>query len=257
MSFQYSKTMMICAAGFVLAGAGTGCATKKYVNRQISPVEQRVGGVEKKTTEQASALEGLNTDISKTRERVGDLDAGLQKTTQAAAEANAAAQQANSAAQQAGQSAKDARAYAEQRGNTLEQFIEARDRFKLARTEQILFRSGSAVLTNEAKAALDAIAKDSSGKARLILEIQGFTDNTGPAHTNIALSQRRAEAVVRYLTTIHNIPLRSIHLIGSGEEAPMADNKTRQGRKQNRRVEVRMFAPEVENSSALTSAQLR
>jgi outer membrane protein OmpA-like peptidoglycan-associated protein len=121
----------------------------------------------------------------------------------------------------------------------------------------VLFGFGKSSLSDEAKARLDELAKDAMSRKRFVIEVEGFTDSTGSPAVNFELSQKRAEAVVRYLTSTHKIPLRTIHLIGSGSESPVGENKTVQGRRQNRRVEVRLFAPEVENSSALTSAQLR
>jgi OmpA-OmpF porin, OOP family len=75
--------------------------------------------------------------------------------------------------------------------------------------------------------------------------VQGFTDKTGSADTNAALSQHRAETVARYLVNEHQIPLHSVAILGSGYAQPAADDKTREGRKANRRVEVRLLLPEV------------
>jgi len=111
------------------------------------------------------------------------------------------------------------------------------------------------VLSKDGVAILDDIAQKMTSQRRYVLEVQGFTDNTGGPSINLALSQQRAEAVVRYLTVDKSLPLRNIHLIGAGSASPVADNKTRAGRKQNRRVEVRVFAPEADVTSA--DAQLR
>jgi outer membrane protein OmpA-like peptidoglycan-associated protein len=84
--------------------------------------------------------------------------------------------------------------------------------------------------------------------------VQGFTDATGSKNTNIALAQKRADEVVRYLTVNHNIPLRKIHVLGVGEENFVADNKTREGRKQNRRVEIKVFALDLGGTRAANDA---
>jgi OOP family OmpA-OmpF porin len=73
-----------------------------------------------------------------------------------------------------------------------------------------------------------------------LVEIQGFTDSTGSENTNVALSQRRAENVLRYLVG-KGVPLHRISIIGLGEANPAADNTTRDGRAQNRRVEIRVL----------------
>ena len=73
-----------------------------------------------------------------------------------------------------------------------------------------------------------------------MLELEGYTDGRGSEQYNIGLSQRRAEAVERYLVS-KNIPLFRIAIVGLGKENPVADNKTNDGRAQNRRVEVRVL----------------
>jgi outer membrane protein OmpA-like peptidoglycan-associated protein len=104
---------------------------------------------------------------------------------------------------------------------------------------------GRDALTADAKQQLDDLAKQAGGLDRFVIEIQGFTDKTGPASYNDVLSQRRAEAVARYLTIEYKIPVRSITMLGEGYAQPVADDKTRDGRKQNRRVEVKLWVPEA------------
>ena len=77
-----------------------------------------------------------------------------------------------------------------------------------------------------------------------VVEVQGFTDRTGSKLYNLQLSERRADAVVRYLTAEKNVPLVRIHRIGYGIDKPTAPNNTRKGRKENRRVEVRVLTPQ-------------
>jgi OOP family OmpA-OmpF porin len=88
---------------------------------------------------------------------------------------------------------------------------------------------------------LDKFAETASGlKGGYTVEIQGFTDSTGAETYNILLSQRRAETVQRYLLS-KGVPLYRISVLGLGKEDPVADNKTKQGRDQNRRVEVTLL----------------
>ena len=72
-----------------------------------------------------------------------------------------------------------------------------------------------------------------------VIEVRGFASADGGENSNRTLSQKRAEAVMHYLAENHDIPLRRIVLpFGYGEAMPVADNTTRDGRKQNRRAEV-------------------
>lgn len=238
------------------------CATKKYVVGQVTPVNQRVQAVENRNSEQDKQLEALETESSKTREGLADvrqnvntLGTELKATTETAKGAASTAQGAASAADQAKQQATDARTYASTRADKLQHTIENYDKYKLSETVNVQFDFGRSDIKKDALSALDEVASKAGSMRRYVLEVQGFTDNTGPKSTNIALSQQRAEAVVRYLTVDKQIPLRNVHLIGAGSSSPVADNKTRDGRKQNRRVEIRVFAPEAEVTSA--DAQLR
>jgi outer membrane protein OmpA-like peptidoglycan-associated protein len=104
------------------------------------------------------------------------------------------------------------------------------------------FRTGSAVLSADSKAKLDELATKALNAKGYVLEISGFTDTTGSVDRNRALSQRRADNVIRYLVENHQIPLRRIVTpYGYGESNPVAENNSRDGRAQNRRVEVKLL----------------
>ena len=104
------------------------------------------------------------------------------------------------------------------------------------------FRTGSAVLSADSKTTLDDIASKAMNAKGYVLEVSGYADSTGSIARNRALSQRRADAVIRYLVENHNIPLRRIVTpYGYGEMNPVAENETREGRAQNRRVEIKLL----------------
>ena len=104
------------------------------------------------------------------------------------------------------------------------------------------FNINSAVLTADAKTKLDDLAAKASSTKGYVIEIAGFTDSTGGMEKNRVLSQHRADSVIRYLVEKHQIPLRRIVTpYGYGKTNPIADNSTRQGREQNRRVEVKLL----------------
>ena len=104
------------------------------------------------------------------------------------------------------------------------------------------FRLGSAVLNPEAKGKLDGIATKALNAKAYVVEVTGHADATGNTERNRVLSQRRADAVIRYLVEQHKIPLRRIVTpYGFGAAEPVADNKTRAGRAENRGVEVKIL----------------
>jgi OmpA-OmpF porin, OOP family len=116
--------------------------------------------------------------------------------------------------------------------------ISSLDDYEVRKTEAIMFRVGSAVLSAEAKALLDGLVAQAKSERGFVIEVRGFASADGSEHLNRTLSQRRAQAVMSYLAE-NEIPLRRIILpFGYGEAMPVADNTTRDGRKQNRRVEV-------------------
>jgi len=255
------KNTGIMAGAIALSLLGTGCATKKYVAKTVAPVEQRVGAAEKKDADQDKTIASQGTEIqeidrslSQTTERlngkIADVDG---KATQAAQAAQAADQHAG-AAQQSANGARQAADAAAQGVDRLGHTVEALNRFQMTKSETVLFAVNKDVLTPEAKQQLDEVASQVNGMDRFVIEVQGFTDKTGGAEYNAALSERRAEAVARYLTTEHKIPVRSISMLGEGYAAPIADDKTRDGRKQNRRVEVRLWVPDAGAKSVASNS---
>jgi len=261
------NTMIASALALGLIGS-TGCATHKYVAKSIAPVESHVSAVETKNdaknaeqdkmlSDQGKQVTELDRDLSRTKERLTDTDGKATAAGQAAQQANQAAQQANQAAGNAQRSADTARSSADQAQQgvvRLERTMDAMNKYQMTKSATVLFAVNAAKLTPDAKKELDDFAKQSDGLQRYVIEVQGFTDKTGPATVNEALSQARAEEVARYLANEHRIPVRSIATLGSGYAMPVADDKTRDGRKQNRRVEVRLFVPEA-GSGSTTVAQ--
>ena len=105
-----------------------------------------------------------------------------------------------------------------------------------------------------AQASHEAIAQSIAGLKHYAIEVTGYTDKVGDRQYNLQLSRRRADSVVRYLTENGKIPLVRIHTLGYGEDMPAADNKSRDGRKQNRRVEVKVLAPPMTAQASNTQA---
>lgn len=261
-----TKTYLTMAGAVALSVFSASCATKKYVAKTVSPVETHVANVEQKNdaknaeqdktiAAQQQQLTEVNTDLSRTKEKLTDTDAKATQAGQAAQQANQAAQEANQSASRAQQSADNARTFADQGINRLERTVDAMNKYQMVKNATVLFAVGQWKLTDEDKAALDDFAKQAEGLDRYVIEVQGFTDKTGTAAFNDELSAKRADAVARYLNNEHKIPVRSIDTLGSGYAQPVADDKTRDGRKQNRRVEVRLFVPEATSATQQAQAQ--
>jgi len=261
------NTMIASSLALGLLGS-TGCATHKYVAKSIAPVETHVSAVEAKNdaknadqdkmiADQGNQVTELDRSLSRTKEQLTDTDSKATAAGRAAEEANQAAQQASRAAgnaQQTADTASTSAAQANQGVTRVEQTMEAMNTFQMTKSTTVQFNLDSSKLTADDKKELDDFAMQADGLQRYVIEVQGFTDKTGPASLNEALSQARAEEVARYLANEHKIPVRTIATLGSGYAQPVADDKTREGRKQNRRVEVRLFVPGA-GSGSTTVAQ--
>jgi len=244
---RFSLAALALAALFA-ALVSVGCATKKYVHETMVPVQQKVEDLDKKNTAQDSAIAELGRGVSRADERAQGADSKAGDAAREAARANdsaaAASKQAGAAQSTADKGVAQA-AQAERSVGTLGNRVENMDNFKAGAAEVVLFAVGKSDLSKEAEAQLDAFAAKAAPMKHYVIEVQGFADSTGGPAANIELSRRRAAAVVRYLTLDKKIPLFRVNTIGYGTASPAADNKTRDGRKQNRRVEMKLFTPDL------------
>ena len=218
-----------------------GCATKKWVQTKVMPpMETKVSNVDKKVDKNKQETDSRISEVDQNAERgISNAQSSADKANQAAADAAKRAQEANQLAQKGVDQAT-------QVDTKLENF----DNYQPVKTETVRFNVNRAELTTEDKQALDNLAQNLSSLKHYVVEVQGFTDKTGSKEYNLELSERRADAVVRYLTAEKNVPLVRIHRIGFGIDKPVAPNNTRKGRKENRRVEVRVLAPQAGQTSS-------
>ncbi len=244
------KRNMLLAGGLALTLLGSGCATKKYVARTIAPVEGRVSTIETKNTEQdkqiaaqGTQIEGVDRDLSRTKERLTDTDAKAVAAGTAARTADQKAVAAQGAADGARTLAQQGVDRAGQVATKLDQTVSNLYKMKMVKDGSIQFGFNKRTLDDDAKAMLDEFAKSFEGGETYAVEIQGFADKTGDATYNRQLSQERAEVVARYLIEQHKVPLRSISFLGIGESA--AEQKTKDERAAERKVEFRVFMPEL------------
>ena len=229
----------------------SGCATKKYVREQTGAVDTKLTGVSGKLTE----VEGRTRENSERidavdrRAQQGITDAAGARGAAAAADTKAtqaqtaatAAQTTATTAQQTATTANQGVAAANTRIQTVETRITNLDKYTAGPTQTVTFKVNSSTLDDAGKSTLDGVASQVGSLASgFMIEIQGFASSEGDPNANVTLSERRAEAVQRYLIS-KNVPLFRISIVGLGTEKPVGDNKTRSGREQNRRVEVRVL----------------
>lgn len=203
----------------------TACATKGYVNTQVGEVDGKVTD--------------LSGEVERSQQRIGEVD-------QKAGAAGEAARAADAKAAQAGEAASAARAAATEVGAKTEALDKATRRlvYEVVLSEaQGGFKFGAAELPDEAKQAVDKVITDLQSDPKAVwFEIEGHTDNVGNATYNERLGLQRAEAVKRYLYEQHQVPLHKMNVISYGEDKPVGNNRTRDGRAENRRVVIRMLS---------------
>ena len=195
-----NKLWLVALALIVALGA-TGCATKKYVKQETGAVGTRVD-------EMSGQVEEAQTRLDTHERQIGETSKTAQEALQRAMEAGKLAE-----------------------GKLLYETV--------LTDEKVKFGFDTSDLSPEAEAALDEFATGlKTQNAGVYIEIQGHTDSVGSEKYNEELGLLRAEAVRRYLSQKHQLPLHRINVISYGETAAQADNSTREGRSQNRRVAI-------------------
>jgi peptidoglycan-associated lipoprotein len=184
----------------------TGCATKKYVKTETGAVNSRVDDVQGQVEQNQTRLDSHEKTLASHEQKMGEI--------------SQTAQDALKRAQDAGKLAE---------GKFLYETV--------LTDEKVKFGFDTSDLSPEAQSALDDFAnKIKEDNKNVYVEIQGHTDNIGSDKYNQELGLLRAEAVRRYLNQKQNFPLHRINVISYGKTTPIADNKSRDGRAQNRRV---------------------
>jgi outer membrane protein OmpA-like peptidoglycan-associated protein len=206
-------------------GGTSACATKKMVRQRVGEVNDKVDTLSKSVEE--------NQERTRANEgRIGEVD---QK-----------AQAANTRAEQAGQRAEEAYGAADKVNARADAIEKASKRlvYEVVMSEDKGgFKFGQSKIPADMQAQIDElVAQLKANPNGGYIEIEGHTDNVGAKDTNYKIGLERAEAVKRYLYENQQIPLHKINVISYGEEKPIAPNKTKAGRAQNRRVVIKVLA---------------
>jgi OmpA-OmpF porin, OOP family len=218
---------VVTAAALTVFGV-SGCATKNYVKNQTAPIVEHTGQLEQKTSENGRQIRDVDQRAQ----------SGIQNAQGAADKANQSAQSATQQASQAQTAANDVA----HRADSLDEVVKGLDSYKKVADVTVTFGFDKAILTADDKQQLDTFAGQLGSAKSYILEVTGGTDSIGAADYNYQLSQRRADAVVQYLAAKYNIPAHRFYLIGIGKDQQVADDKTKEGRQKNRRVQVQLLS---------------
>jgi outer membrane protein OmpA-like peptidoglycan-associated protein len=228
--------------------ASVGCATKKHVREAIAPVQNQVNqtqsqvnGLQKQTDEQKQAIGDLDRQVATADEKAVEAGRKAQEAADAAAKANSAAADAAQRADSANNAAQQAQQNVTRVDAKFDNKFDNINNYKLMTTEQVHFAVNKSTLDKDEQAKLDDAIQKLGSMKNYIVEVAGYADRTGDRVYNRELSRKRADAVVHYLAVEHNIPLRAIREIGAGADFPDADNKTREARKENRRVDIKVY----------------
>jgi len=210
---------LVAALTAVVLVVASGCVSKKRYRTDVEDSTTRVDSVESGVEANEKRIGDLK---SETDSRLAALDSKTQKAVEVGSTALNKAESAEAKAEKAA------------RGKLLWTVTLTDDRVR--------FSFGQASLPDEAASDLEALAKQvkSYGKA-LYVEIEGHTDSAGDESYNYDLGEKRATAVRNYLAEKGGIPLHAMNVISYGEGQPLADNSTREGRAQNRRVVIRVL----------------
>jgi len=119
----------------------------------------------------------------------------------------------------------------------------------------IIIEEAHNILSASAKEDLDKLAGSLGADKRFVISVEGYTDKTGDRAYNEALSRKRADAVVTYLVSKHNVPIFRVHMIGLADEKPVDEGKDRAARAKNRRVEVKVFTADVDAATGTAATR--
>jgi len=218
------RKLMVVATVVALGAGSSACATKKFVNTQVGEVNDKVSTL-------GQQVEATQERVRTNETRIGEVDA----------KANTAGQRADAA----GRSADEARAAAAAVDGRLTDFDKANKRLVyevVLSDDKNKFAFGKAKLEDGVMAELDKVVEALNADPKNVyIEIEGHTDGVGSPQTNERLGLQRAEAVKKYLYEQHHVPLHKMNVISFGESKPVGDNKTKEGRSQNRRVVIKVL----------------
>lgn len=196
----------------------------KQIDTRVSPLEARAGTLEGRAGTLEGRANSLETRAGTLETRAGQIEDQEKQTQGLVGQVKGSADQANQGVTDVNKRVSDI------------------DNYDVKDSATVYFRVNSSNLNADAKRDLDDLAKKALAQKGYMIEIAGFADKTGNVNLNQALSERRAQSVINYLQQQGDIPIhRILAPAGMGTSHEAADNKTAEGRKMNRRVEVKIL----------------
>ena len=208
-------------------------ANKKYVQRQVGPIRDRLNELDQLTSEKSNMIK--------------DVDARATQGIQLASKKTSLADQHATDASNKAQLAQTAATQASTSVSTAEQMVGGLDQYKGTGQTEIRFRPGQTVLSKDAKNALDEMATPLKDQRSYIIEVRGFSSGHGQAA--IASSQKMADSVVRYLVLTHQIPVYRIYVMSMGDAQVAGTDGTAAKHTSGGRVEVNLMKNDLAASA--------
>ena len=213
-------------------------ARKKYVQRQTSPIRDRINELDELTASNTKAIKDTDARAQQ----------GILLASNKANEADQHAIDAGNRAQAAQQTADQAHS----RLTNVEKVVTNIDQYQPTTQTEIIFKSGQTVLSKNAKTALDEMATPLKSQRGYVVEVQGFS--SGHGQVAISNSQKMAESVVRYLVLNHDIPVYRIYLVGMGNApTPATTGEAKPKRITGGRVEVSLLKNNLEQLASTST----
>src|SRR5258708_25114362 len=228
---KLKSSLAVLLAGVMMIFS-SGCASKKFVRQQTQPM-----------IDKSNDLDALT---ARTTNTIRDVDARAQSGIQGVNDKALAADQKATDARGRADEAQTMASQANTRVDSLTNQVANLDNYRPVVETTVHFGFDKAELTTKAKSTLDQLIADVPNTKGYLVVVEGGTDSVGNATYNYGLSERRAEAVVQYLSE-KNVPAHKIYVIVLGKDKTAAPNATAEGLAQNRRVDVRLMTNNTAN----------
>ncbi|HEX3822205.1 MAG TPA: OmpA family protein [Candidatus Sulfotelmatobacter sp.] len=222
-------SLVICLAASMVATVG--CSSKNYVKQQTTPLINKTNELDDLTAKNTRDIKDVDARAQAGITAVNAKTTEVEQKTQTASQNAAQAQQTADAANG--------------RVSVLTNTVANLDNYHAVAETSVKFDFNKDNLTPKAQEALDQLGASIATTKGYLVALEGATDSVGPADYNYDLSQRRANSVIQYLATKYNVPAHKIFVIGLGKDKPIETNKTKAGRADNRRVDVRLMTNTV------------